>query len=142
MTVARRFTVRGAVQGVGFRWAARDEAVKLGLVGSVRNLRDGAVEVEAQGEPDAVDRFAAWLLALTGPRMAAAARAVRLREGVTDVEVARAGEVVADVVAPTGLRRPDLLSRLADAGFAVGGNRGYHLLVALAVAGLLVIGAR
>lgn len=68
MTVARRFTVRGQVQGVGFRWAARDEAVKLGLVGSVRNLRDGAVEVEAQGEPDAVDRFAAWLS--RGPRWA------------------------------------------------------------------------
>lgn len=83
-----------------------------------------------------------WLLALTGPRMAAAARAVRLREGLTDVEVARAGEVVADVVGPAGLRRPDLLARLADDGFAVGGNRGYHLLVALAVAGVLVIGSR
>lgn len=68
MTVARRFTVRGEVQGVGFRWAAREEAVRLGLVGTVRNLRDGAVEAQAQGEPDAVDEFAAWLA--RGPRWA------------------------------------------------------------------------
>jgi acylphosphatase len=68
MTVARRFTVRGEVQGVGFRWAARQEAVRLGLVGSVRNLRDGAVEAEAQGDEAAVDRFAAWLS--RGPRWA------------------------------------------------------------------------
>jgi acylphosphatase len=68
MTVARRFTVRGEVQGVGFRWAARDEAIRLGLVGTVRNLRDGAVEALAQGEPDAVERFAAWLA--RGPRWA------------------------------------------------------------------------
>jgi acylphosphatase len=68
MTVARRFTVRGEVQGVGFRWAARSEANRLGLVGGVRNLRDGAVEAEAQGNEDAVDAFAAWLS--HGPRWA------------------------------------------------------------------------
>ncbi len=68
MTVTRRFTVRGEVQGVGFRWAAQKEAERLGLVGSVRNLRDGAVEAEAQGDGDAVDRFAAWLA--HGPRWA------------------------------------------------------------------------
>ena len=60
-TVARRFTVRGEVQGVGFRWAAQREAAKLGLVGAVRNLRDGAVEAEAQGDEAAVRRFAEWL---------------------------------------------------------------------------------
>ena len=68
MTVARRFTVRGGVQGVGFRWAARAEAVKLGLVGTVRNLRDGAVQAEAQGDEAAVEAFAAWLA--HGPRRA------------------------------------------------------------------------
>jgi acylphosphatase len=68
MTVARRFTVRGEVQGVGFRWSARQEAARLGLVGSIRNLRDGAVQAEAQGDEDAVDRFAAWLA--RGPRWA------------------------------------------------------------------------
>jgi acylphosphatase len=66
--VARRFTVRGEVQGVGFRWAAREEAARLGLVGGVRNLRDGSVEAEAQGDEEAVERFAAWLR--RGPRWA------------------------------------------------------------------------
>ena len=83
-----------------------------------------------------------WLLALTAPRMAAASRGVRLREGLTDAEVARAAAVVAEQLPPEGLRRPELLARLGEAGFEVSGNRGYHLLVALAVAGVLVIGAR
>jgi hypothetical protein len=83
-----------------------------------------------------------WLLALTGPRMAAASRGVRAREGVTDGDVARAADAVAGLVPVEGLRRPELLASLEEAGFAVGGTRGYHLLVALAVAGVLVIGAR
>jgi acylphosphatase len=72
MTVAKRFTVQGEVQGVGFRWAARREAARLGLVGSVRNLRDGAVQVEAQGDDNDVERFAAWLA--KGPRWARVTR--------------------------------------------------------------------
>ncbi|HEX8170588.1 MAG TPA: acylphosphatase, partial [Thermoanaerobaculia bacterium] len=68
MTVARRFLVRGQVQGVGFRWSARTEARRLGLVGRVRNLPDGAVEAEAQGDDAAVEAFAAWLA--RGPRWA------------------------------------------------------------------------
>jgi acylphosphatase len=42
--------VHGAVQGVGFRYFARREALTLGLVGYVRNLSDGTVEVGAEGE--------------------------------------------------------------------------------------------
>jgi len=41
--------VRGHVQGVGFRWWVRSRALELGLVGSAGNLRDGRVEVVAQG---------------------------------------------------------------------------------------------
>lgn len=44
--------VRGQVQGVGFRWWVRSRALELGLVGSASNLRDGRVEVIAEG-PDA-----------------------------------------------------------------------------------------
>ncbi|MFD9733698.1 acylphosphatase [Umezawaea sp. NPDC059074] len=41
--------VRGNVQGVGFRWWTRARALELGLVGSASNLRDGRVEVNAEG---------------------------------------------------------------------------------------------
>ncbi len=41
--------VRGRVQGVGFRWFVRQRAGFLGLVGGVRNLSDGSVEVVAEG---------------------------------------------------------------------------------------------
>jgi len=46
---ARRFLVRGRVQGVGFRWFVEREARLLGITGWVRNNADGAVEVLAQG---------------------------------------------------------------------------------------------
>ena len=51
------FFVRGRVQGVGFRWWTRARALELGLVGHVRNLGDGRVEVVAQGDPKAVQQL-------------------------------------------------------------------------------------
>jgi acylphosphatase len=46
-------SIRGAVQGVGFRWFVVREASRLGLVGWVANEADGSVAVEAEGsEPD------------------------------------------------------------------------------------------
>ncbi|HWN35732.1 MAG TPA: acylphosphatase [Pseudonocardia sp.] len=41
--------VHGHVQGVGFRWWTRSRALELGLVGSASNLRDGRVEIIAEG---------------------------------------------------------------------------------------------
>jgi len=46
---ARRFLVRGRVQGVGFRWFVEWEAHVLQIAGWVRNNPDGTVEVLAQG---------------------------------------------------------------------------------------------
>jgi len=48
-TQARRFLVRGRVQGVGFRWFVEREAHLLGIAGWVRNNADGSVEVLAIG---------------------------------------------------------------------------------------------
>jgi len=45
---ARRFLVRGRVQGVGFRWFVEREAHILGIHGWVRNNPDGSVEVLAR----------------------------------------------------------------------------------------------
>ena len=46
---ARRYVVRGRVQGVGFRFFVEREAHMLGVAGWVRNNYDGTVEVLAMG---------------------------------------------------------------------------------------------
>jgi acylphosphatase len=56
-TLSRQFRVKGRVQGVGFRWFIYQEATALGLRGSVRNSRDGAVSVEAEGPASAIDQL-------------------------------------------------------------------------------------
>lgn len=57
----RRVVVHGSVQGVGFRFAAAQEARRLGVVGSARNRFDGTVEAEVEGTADAVAQMTAWL---------------------------------------------------------------------------------
>ena len=47
----------GRVQGVGFRYFAQDAARREGLHGYVTNHDDGTVEVSAEGEADALERF-------------------------------------------------------------------------------------
>jgi len=64
----RQIRVSGRVQGVGFRYALRDEARRLGLCGWVRNCADGTVEALLQGDAEAVAALVAW--ARRGPPLA------------------------------------------------------------------------
>ena len=50
--------VRGAVQGVGFRYFVLNAARAAGLAGFVKNLRDGSVEIVAEGPREKLERFA------------------------------------------------------------------------------------
>jgi DNA ligase D-like protein (predicted 3'-phosphoesterase) len=72
-----RATVRGDVQGVGFRFETVERAHDLGVLGWVRNDADGTVLVHAEGPDEAVDALIEWLG--KGPRGAA----------VDEVEVAK-----------------------------------------------------
>ena len=78
--IARRITIRGRVQGVGFRYALADEARSRSLGGWVRNRRDGTVEALVVGSEHDVEAMIAW--ARRGPP---AAR-------VSDVSVETASE--------------------------------------------------
>lgn len=59
--MAQRYFVSGRVQGVGFRYWTSTRAKALGLVGWVRNRRDGRVEVLAYGETAALGSLAEML---------------------------------------------------------------------------------
>ncbi len=52
-----RFVVKGKVQQVGFRYFCQREAIVLNLTGFAKNLPDGSVLVEAQGEESAIEKF-------------------------------------------------------------------------------------
>ncbi len=58
--------VKGRVQGVGFRAYVLEEAFRLNLTGWVRNTWDGNVEVLAEGERPALEKF--YGLLNPGPR--------------------------------------------------------------------------
>ncbi len=57
MTVRVHLLISGRVQGVGFRWFAREAAERLKVGGWARNLPGGEVEAEAEGDSAAVAAF-------------------------------------------------------------------------------------
>lgn len=60
--------VTGKVQGVFFRASAREKATQLGVMGTARNLPDGSVFIEAEGDPEKIEELIKWCH--TGPEMA------------------------------------------------------------------------
>lgn len=66
--IRRIVRVSGRVQGVGFRMATADRAAQLEVHGTVRNLLDGTVEADVEGDDQAVAQLVEWLG--HGPRSA------------------------------------------------------------------------
>ncbi len=60
-----QIVVHGRVQGVGYRQHTRLEAMKLGLLGYVKNLPDDTVKIVAEGESAELTQLLHW--AKTGP---------------------------------------------------------------------------
>ena len=57
MLVGRRYIVTGRVQRVGFRFFVENAAEREGIQGYVRNQHDGSVEIVAEGDAAALQRF-------------------------------------------------------------------------------------
>ncbi len=55
-----RILLEGQWQGLNFRLATQAQAQQLQLVGFVRLLSDGRIEIEAQGPSDQVDALLTW----------------------------------------------------------------------------------
>lgn len=64
--IARKFLIRGDVQGVGYRFFAQRAAAQHQVLGYVRNCPDGTVEAVAEGSPANVEEFKKDLV--TGPQ--------------------------------------------------------------------------
>jgi acylphosphatase len=71
-------TVRGKVQGVGYRFSTVRRAHMLGVTGWVQNLENGTVEALVQGTPDQVDQMLEWMR--RGPPAAVVAELVTERQ--------------------------------------------------------------
>ena len=84
--------IGGRVQGVGFRWFAREEARRLGVSGWVTNLPTGEVEVAAGGEAASLERLRRALQ--VGPTGAAVSQLVDMP-----------GEVALPLPYPFAIRR-------------------------------------
>ncbi len=89
--VIRHVTMRGRVQGVGYRAFVEHEALKQGIEGWVRNRRDGTVEAVFAGVPEKVEAITA--ACRRGP-FGASVDAIDQRDGTeSDLTLRRAGEL-------------------------------------------------
>ena len=59
--VCKHIFFYGRVQGVGFRYYAVQKANQLGLTGWVKNLYDGSVEMEVEGQEELIDQLIIFL---------------------------------------------------------------------------------
>jgi acylphosphatase len=86
--VARHVCVRGRVQGVWFRGATREEALRRGVDGWVRNRSDGAVEGRFEGPAAAVEQLVAFCRAgPPGARVADVEVSATAPEGLSGFQI-------------------------------------------------------
>ena len=52
--------IEGKVQGVFYRQSTREKATQLGITGTIRNLKDGSVEIIATGTPEQLEQLTQW----------------------------------------------------------------------------------
>lgn len=76
----------GRVQGVGYRWFVQKAATKLGIKGYVRNLPDGTVELEAEGDSASLD---ALIVELKKGPLGAHVQAVQLHRKTLQTDAER-----------------------------------------------------
>ncbi|MFL4473235.1 winged helix DNA-binding domain-containing protein [Paeniglutamicibacter sp. MACA_103] len=80
------------------------------------------------------------LLAVTAQRMNAKMAGTRAQEDITEAEIKRLAEVARERCAGTGATRAELLRAFEDSGSSIEGQRGYHLIVAVSLRGVIVQG--
>lgn len=69
MEIARiKLFITGKVQGVGYRFSAKQQAEQLGITGWVNNRPNGNVEIVAEGHQEQLNQFIIW--AQNGPQFA------------------------------------------------------------------------
>lgn len=59
--------IKGQVQGVGFRGLVRQHAIRLGIIGMIRNLADGDVELQAKGKRQVIQELFTVIKELQSP---------------------------------------------------------------------------
>ncbi len=67
-----KINVYGRVQGVNYRNSAQTKARSLGIRGFARNMADGSVYIEAEGNTEAIGAFIEWCR--QGPPMASVSK--------------------------------------------------------------------
>jgi len=84
MQKAFQIRVYGRVQGVGFRYFTRSKAHETGVNGFVKNMPDGSVYIEAEGDESALEMFTFWCR--RGPGWASVTRFEMLPQPATGFE--------------------------------------------------------
>ncbi len=58
--VQARILIEGRLQSMNFRFQTQQQAQKLGLAGFIRNLADGRIEIEIQGDEGKIEEMLTW----------------------------------------------------------------------------------